>query len=71
MRQQQITISLPQDLAHYVNAAPDASSLVAEALHHHRERDLDAVLARQYQEDAEETLRLHLEWAAADADFSE
>ena len=67
----QITVSLPQDLVQYVNSAPDANSLVAEALHLYREEELGAELARSYQEDAEETRRLHLEWSAADAEFSE
>ncbi len=71
MNKQQITVSLPQDLAQYVNSAPDANSLVAEALHHYREDELGVELARSYREDAEQTRRLHLEWSAVDADIPE
>lgn len=38
MSAHQITISLPAELAHYVDSAPDASSLIAKALRFYQER---------------------------------
>ncbi len=69
MTAQQITISVPGELARYLAAAPDPSFLIAEALRLYRERSLARELAEAYQEDAAETRRLHQEWSAADADL--
>ncbi len=71
MRVIEITVALPAELGSYVQSAPDADSLVAEALRLHQERALEHDLARAYQEDADDSLRLHLEWTAADADPAE
>jgi hypothetical protein len=72
MTQRQITVSLPQDLSQYVRMAPDASTLVAEALYRYRESEpRDEELARQYQEAAEESARLDREWSSANADLPE
>ncbi|HEX9733324.1 MAG TPA: hypothetical protein VGG06_15245 [Thermoanaerobaculia bacterium] len=71
MRVRTVTVSLPAELGSYVESAPDADSLVAEALKLHRERSLQQELARAYQEDAVESRRLHLEWAPAEADLAE
>ena len=64
MSAQQVTISLPAELARYVDAAPDAGSLVADALRLYRERALARELAQAYREDAEESLELHLDNAS-------
>ncbi len=69
MSEQQITISLPQELARYVGSAPNASSLIAEALRHYQARERRRELARAYREDAEESRLLHLEWSLADAEY--
>jgi hypothetical protein len=69
MSVQQITISLPTELIRYMDAAPDASSLVAEALRLYREHTLSRELAQAYQDDAEESRELHLEWSPADANL--
>ncbi len=71
MSRQQITVSLPHDLARYVTSAPDASTLIADALQVYRRGELSRELAHAYQEDAEESRRLHLEWSVADAELPE
>lgn len=72
MTQRQITVSLPQDLAQYVQKAPDASTLVAEALYRYRDSEpRDEELARQYQEAAEESVGLDREWSLADVEIPE
>jgi hypothetical protein len=48
MNRQQITVSLPDDLAQYVTSAPDASSLIADALQVYRRGELSRELAHAY-----------------------
>ena len=69
MEAQQVTISLPTDLAHYVDSVPDPSQLVAEALRLYRKHVKRQTLARAYQDAAEESLALHQEWSQADAEL--
>ncbi len=68
MSAQQVTISLPSELASYVDSAPDAGNLVAEALRLYRARARRRELGQSYRDDAEENLRINREWAPADAD---
>lgn len=71
MGRKKLTVSLPEDLADYLRSKPNASSVVAEAVAEYRVNELREELEAAYREDAEESERIHEEWAAADAEVIE
>ena len=71
MSKAKITFSLPEELAKYLRAQPNASSVVAEAVEEYRASELEARLEEAYRQDAEESQQLHEEWQAVDVEVAE
>lgn len=69
MPKSKLTVSLPEELAGYLRAAPNASAVVAEAVREYRTRRLERQLEEAYREDAGEAESLNREWKSADAEF--
>ena len=68
MSKVKMTISMPEDLARYLRATSNASSVVAEAVEIYRARELEEQLEEAYREDAAEAEALNLEWESIDAE---
>lgn len=67
MSKVKMTISLSEDLAEYLRAKPNTSSVVAEAVTEYRTRELEHRLEKAYREDATESEELNRVWEGVDA----
>ena len=66
-----VTVSVPNDIAHYLRSTLNASAVVCEAIQVYRARELERRLEEAYQADAAEAERINREWERADAEVSE
>jgi hypothetical protein len=71
MPKKRITVSLDEDIAAFLYAMPNTSSVVAEAIREYRARLLEKELESAYQEDFDQTAELAQQWEAADAEVEE
>jgi post-segregation antitoxin (ccd killing protein) len=71
MGRKKLTVSVPEELAEYLQSKPNVSAVVAEAVRAYRARELDTRLEEAYREGAAESARLNAEWRAADAEVPE
>lgn len=71
MGRKKLTVSLPPELAEYLQSKPNVSAVVAEAVKAYRANELEARLSEAYLEDARESERLNRQWQHADAEISE
>lgn len=71
MSRKKLTVSVPEELADYLQSKPNASAVVAEAVNIYRARELEARLAEDYRQDAAESERLNDEWRVVDAEATE
>lgn len=66
-----LTVSLPAETAQYLRSAPNASTVVCEAIEAYRARELERRLEQAYREDAAEAERIAREWEQVDAEAPE
>jgi hypothetical protein len=71
MNKRKLTVSVPKELADYLQSKPNASAVVAEAVTQYRARELEARLEEAYREDAAESERFNELWKAVDAEVAE
>lgn len=71
MTKTRLTISVDEDVATYLRAQPNASSVVSEAVTRYRAEELERRLENAYREDAEENEKLNAEWEAVDSEVDD
>jgi len=69
MSKVKLTISLSEELAHYVRAKPNSSGFIAEAVADYRLRELEHCLEAAYREDAAESDALNRIWRGVDSEI--
>jgi len=68
MARVRVTVSLPEDVATYLRAQPNASACVSEAVARYRVEQLERELASAYEADRAEAAAVNDDWKTADAE---
>jgi hypothetical protein len=63
-----VTVSLPEEIAEYLQSTPNMSATVAEAVASYRDQRLERSLEEFYRAGAGESEDLNSEWEVVDAD---
>ena len=71
MPKKRITVTVDTDLAEYLDAVPNTSAVVCEAIRDYRARQLEKELEAAYREDSADSAELAAEWESADAEVEE
>jgi hypothetical protein len=71
MPKKRITVTVDTDLAEYLDAVPNTSAVVSEAIRDYRARLLEKQLEDAYREDSADNAELAAEWEPADAEVEE
>jgi hypothetical protein len=71
MAKKRITVTVDEDVAKFLDSAPNTSAVVCDAVRDYRDRQLEKELEAAYTEDAAETAEIASEWESADAEVEE
>lgn len=67
MSRRRITVTVDEDVARYLDQAPNRSARVCDAVREYRARRQERELAAAYAEDREDSERIAAEWVGTDA----
>jgi len=67
MVKRRVTVSLDDEMVRYLEAMPNRSAVVTEALRLYRAIQLEREMEAAYRADREESLEIATRWEAADA----
>lgn len=71
MAKKRITVTVDEDVASFLDSAPNTSAVVCDAVREYRARRLEKDLENAYTEDADETAEIASKWEPADAEVDE